>query len=435
MPPNKPQTLLSLEKFRQDINWHPFFFYQLVQSSLTPLTDSADLIVSEYTWQRPMAAARNDFRRAIQSAEQKLCTLLNYDVATRYRQEVVDLNYLRLQNTNAGYGYGSSYMSGYNYDNPARFNLRVGKLQRIGTVGYTALTDFAVIITDEDSDGILDTFTGTFANSDTTLDLSTVVVAFKTADQLPASATGADTTSPVEWLVRPITVTRLNPTTIQVVGPSWLLVQPKSYEKAGPSAGVMNPVGSTGISTSGTFDPNQTGTYVAGLSVWQKVYTDENVATFVRKFGGSEYTFQTPVTIVNADLGQVQIDLWNCYGGVPACVGYGTDELRINYEAGATADFEQAGYLPYLSDWETIVSRFAIAELAQVPAATQRQNPALYWWREDLAHTGSQSANMAADSYRVSNDILNNPFRNTRRGAVEAFMAVSSLAQQRAFNF
>jgi hypothetical protein len=69
-----------------------------------------------------------------------------------------------------------------------------------------------------------------------------------------------------------------------------------------------------------------------------------------------------------------------------------------------------------------------------VPSATQKQNPALYYWREDLAHTGSINQG-AGDSYRISIEILGNPFRNTRRGAVEAFLAVSSLAQHRAVNF
>lgn len=448
MPPNKPQTALSLEGFRQVINWHPFQFWQL-SNPIVPLTDSAEPVAVEYTWQKPMAASRSDFRRAIQTAEQKLCDLLGYDVSTRYREQAVDPGYLRSGFNPAGrYGYGYGYFPGgpgfygygggngygygygYGYASPL-IQLEVGKLQRVATVSYTALTDFAVTITDEDGDGVKDTFTGTFANTD--LDPQALVITFSEDDQLSTSALSAATSDPVDWLVRPITITRKDASTLQVVGPSWLIVKPALYEKAGPAAGYNSSQTPTGVNSSGTFDPNDATTYVGTLAAWQKVYSNENQATFVRRFGGNEYTFQTTVTVVDADLGQVQLDLLGCLNGVPPCVGAGTDELRINYEAGATGpDYKRYSYLKYQTDWETLVARFAIAELPQSPAATQRQNPMLAYYREDLARTGSVNA---GETYRISNDILNNPFRNTRRGAVEAFQAVSSLAQHRAVNF
>lgn len=442
MPPNKPQTALSLETFREVINWHPFLFYQLANEK-TPLTDSADLVVAEYTWQRPMAASRSDFRRAIAVAEQKLATFLSYDVATRYRQEALDPGYLRAisgpPQTRYG-GYGANGYAGYYYGGggPALVQLQVGKIQKVATVGYTALTEFAVTITDEDGDGLLDTFTGTFADS-ATADLASVLVAFQEGDQ-PANSFSANSSNPVDWQIRPVTVTRPDASTIEVTGPSWLLVKPVNYERAGLAAGYNS--NQTGISSSGTFDPNAAGTYVSGLAAWVKGYSSVNQATFVRRYGAEEYTSQVDVTVVNADLGQLQVNLWGCYNNfntlAPSCwpgPGPMTEELRINYEAGATgANYQQSGYLAYQTEWEQVVARFAIAELAQVPGATQKQNPALYYWREDLAHTGSIN-NGSGDSYRISNEILGNPFRNTRRGAVEAFLAVSSLAQHRAVNF
>lgn len=445
MPPNKPQTALSLEAFRQVIGYAPFVFYQLANEQV-PLTDFSNLVVSEYNWQNPMAASRSDFRRAIQTAEQKLCDLLNYDVSTRYRQQAVDPGYLRsLVNPariNGGYGFygpvGGVYGSwggyyGNSYQAPTLIQLEVGKLQRIATVSYTALGDFAITITDEDGDNVNDTFTGTFADS--TSDPAQLVVAFSDSDQVSASATGAATTDPTDWLIRPVTITRKDANTLQVIGPSWLVVKPINYEKATPAAGYNS--SQTGVSSSGTFDPNAaSGVYVATLALWQKVYTDENTATFVRRFGGDEYAYTVPVTIVNADLGQVEIDLWSCYSCAPSCwPGMSTDELRINYEAGATNDYKRFPYLKFESDWETIVARFAVAELPQSPAATQRQNPMMAFYREDLARTGTVGSDGAGSSYRISNDILNNPFRNTRRGAVEAFQAVQSLAQHRAVNF
>jgi hypothetical protein len=432
MPPNKPQTALSLEAFRSNIGWNPYFFYQLANGNM-PVTDSADLIVCEYPWQRPMAASRSDKRRAIAVAEQKLSTALNYDVSTRYRSEGYAVGYLKQVRPSAYAswgGYGQGYGQGYG---GALLQLNVGKLQRIATVSYTSLSDFAVTITDEDGDGLDDTFTGTIADS-TVTDTATVIAAFSASDQ-PTNSSTASSSNPLDWQIRPVTVTRLNASTLQITGPSWLLVKPALYERAGPSAGYNS--AQTGISSSGTFDPNKTTNFVAGLTAWVKTYTLENQATLVRRWGTVVDTSATvTATIVDADQGLVQVDLsGGCLSYGPSWCGPGgaTEEIRINYEAGATDSFRQSQYLNYQTDWDTVVARFAIAELSQVPAATAKQNPQLAYWREDLAHVG-QVVGSGGDSYRVGNEILNNPFRNTRRGAVEAWQAVSMLAQQRAVN-
>lgn len=427
MPPNKPQTLLPLETFRQNIGWNPFLWSQLANDKV-PLTDSADLVVCEYPWQRPMAAGRSDFRAAIAKAEQKLCNFLGYDVATRYRSEGYAVGYLKYLPRSSAYGsWGGYYNGGWG---GALLQLNVGKLQRIATVSYSEVSDFAIEITDEDGDGLMDTFTGTWADS--TTDAASVLVAFSASDQPTNSGTAAST-NPLDWQIRPVTVTRPDASTLKVVGPSWLVVKPLLYERAGPSAGYNSQ--QTGISSSGTFDPNTTANYVSGLTAWVKAYSNENTATLVRRLGANEQTYSVTATVVDADAGQVQLDLAGCCGpGADWCVpGVPNEEVRISYEAGATDAFRAAQYLEYQTDWDTTVTRFALAELALPVAATQKQNPVVYYWREDLAHVGTMAGGNG-DSYRVANETLNNPFRNTRRGAVEAWLAVQTLAQHRAVN-
>jgi hypothetical protein len=434
MPPNVPQTLLPLESFREAFGFHHYFFYSLA-NKLLPITDSSDQLVAEYTWQRPNAAARSDYRQAIAVAEQKLSTALGYDVSTRYRQQVLPA----WQNQGRGYsGYGP--INGYGgyggYGGRWGVNvayLQVGKLQRIATVTYEPLDpelDMAVTYSDENNDLIKDTFTGTFA--DTTTDPASVIAAFTVADRVGQPKTHSD---PVNWQIRPATVVRLDASTLQVTGPSQLLVKPGLYEKVTPSAGYNSTL--NGLDSSGSLDPNETATnFVAGLTLYKKVYSAENQATFVRRYAGTEDTFQVDATILNADMGQVQVNLAGCYPAsnlAPSLYpgGPAAEEIRINYEAGATAAelAGQAQYLPYQTDWDTVVARFAAAELATDPAATQRRNPQLFYWREDLAMIGNANTN---NLYRVSNDVLNNGFKNTRRGAVEAWQAVVSLAQFRA---
>jgi hypothetical protein len=259
MPPNKPQTALSLEAFREIVGWQNWYFYQLA-NSVIPLTDSANLIVCEYPWQRPMAAARSDFRRAIQKAEQQLSTALNYDVSTRYRSEGYAVGYLKQVRPSAYAswgGYGQGYGQGYG---GALLKLNVGKLQRIATVSYTSLgASVTLVYSDGDGDGLNDTFTATF--TDSTSDPAKVIVAFSASDQ-PTNSSTASSSNPLDWQIRPVTVTRLNASTLQITGPSWLLVKPALYERAGPSAGYNS--AQTGISSSGTFDPNTTTNFVSG---------------------------------------------------------------------------------------------------------------------------------------------------------------------------
>lgn len=432
MPPNYPQTLLPLELFREIIGFHSYFWYSLANEEL-PITNSVELLTAEYTWQRPNAASRADYRQAIAVAEQKLSTALGYDTSTRYRRQVINPNVSApgmgaslnvYSNPYRGYGYAG----GWGYGAPNLFYLQVGKLQCIATISYEPLeTSATIVYTDANGDGITDTFTGTFA--DTTDDPATLIACFKVSDRAGSPRLLTD---PINWQIRPATFTQVGGN-IVVTGPSQLLVKPILYEPVTPSLGYNST--QTGLDSSGSLDPNNTTTnFVSELTIYKKVYSLENQAVFVRRYGGIEDTYPVTATIVDADLGAISISLDNCGcysgGNSPSMWGPITEEIRINYEAGATSpEYNgQANYLPYQTDWDVITARFAAAELAADPQATQRRNPQLYYWREDLALMGNAQLN---NLYKVSDNALNNGFRNTRRGAVGAWAAVVSLLQLR----
>lgn len=429
MPPNVPNTLLPLETFRRISGWHKYFFWQLSNQDI-PLTDSSDLLVMEHTWQKPMTAARSDIRQAIAVAEQKLQTALGYDVSTRYRQDAVVFN---SASTYSGPSYGRPYY-GYGYGGAAYGNnlmyLPVGKIQRLATLNYTELGEAAITLSDSDGDNLDDTFTGTFADAVT--DPADVVVSISASDQ-PDSYVTDDSTSPADWQLRPVKVTRPDAATLKITGPAWIVVKPALYEHATPAAGYNN--SSTGVNSSGAIDPDTATNFVSGVTLYKKVYSNEGQATLVRKYGAVEALYPVTATVVNAELGQVAINLGGCCDTVLTNYGCGyvtSEEIRFNYEAGATRQgFKQSGYLQYQSEWDVITARFAVAELAQVQSAQEKHNPFFSFYREDLALVGNGTVN---NLYRVDNDILANKFRNTRRGAVEAWQAVATLAQVRAIN-
>lgn len=427
MPPNSPQTLLSLERFREICGAHPYFFWQLSNSKI-PLSDNSDALFVEKTWQRGLAAARSDVRLAIAQAEQKLQTELGYDVSTRYRTEGYAPSRVVTVRSNAWYG----ALPGYNrqpWFGGGILNLNVGKLQRIATVSYEKLVDSSTLeYSDSDGDGLNDTFTGTFADTDN--DPALVLVAFSEADQ-PANYVTDESSSPVDWQLRPVKVKRLNDNTLQISGPSWLLVKPKMYEHAPPSAGYNNTL--VGVDSSGALNPDTATNFVTGLTAWLKVYSNEGQATLVRRNGSEETEYPITATIVDARNGRVAVDFCGCYDYGSCCTGPVQEEIRINYEAGATADFRRAQYLQYQTDWDAVTAHFAIALMPQVTTLADRKNSVFNFYRLDLAQVGSQQGE-SGQGYRVDNGILSNGFQNTRRGAVEAWQVVTRLAQVRAIN-
>ena len=442
MPPNSSQTLLPDETFRQVINWQPYFYRQLATKEM-PITSSCNPLVREYQWQGNVQAGRSDIRSAIATAEQRLCEMLNFDVGMRYRQEAIDPGYLkRISGPQQTYysggggwwgGYGYGLYPGWWRSGPALVQLSVGKLQKIATVSYTQLADSTALNRyDTDGDQLDDTFVATFA--DTTSDPAMLIVAFKAADQVFSTTYQYQTAlsqEPLDWQIRPVKITRLNANTIQAVGPSWLLVKPAKYE--GYYVGGLNEPSLAGIDSSGAIALKDAANFVTGLTLWTKVYTNADTIEYVVRADGQAYSTQIPVTWVDGDLGQIQINLSGvCYPfAAPSCWTAGvTEEIRVNYEAGATPQYLRG--IGFTTDWSQVITRYALAELQKPICACDTLNQQLFYWQADLALVGRGESNNT-EMFRVANDVLDCPL-GTRRGAVDAWRAISRLAQHRAVN-
>lgn len=433
MPPNSPQTLIPMETFRQVLSWNPYFFYQMA-NHIIPLTDSCSALVREYQWQRSKQAGRYDIREALATAEQRLSELLNFDVGVRYRSETLDPGYLKRVSGpviggsyNYGYGYGGYGLSWWRTA-PALIQLSVGKLQKVATVSYTQLVaSSSLTYSDTDNDGLNDTFTAVFA--DTTSDPSMVLVAFSAADQVVGSYTTAGSQEPLDWQIRPVTVTRLNANQLQVVGPAWLLVKPIKYE--GYYVGGLNNA-AIGVDSSGAIDPSDSNNFVTGLTAWIKVYSNTNYVQYIQRYAGTEYSTLVPATVINAELGELQINLSGCTGIAPSFCGANfTEEIRVNYEAGQVPQ-NLNGALGFTTDWTQVVIRYAIAELQRPICACADMNQQLNFWQQDLALVGYGESNNQS-LFRTTDDVLKCPL-GTRRGAVDAWRAISRLALHTAVN-
>jgi len=108
------------------------------------------------------------------------------------------------------------------------------------------------------------------------------------------------------------------------------------------------------------------------------------------------------------------------------------EEIRVNYEAGAPPQFWQ-GHSGWVVNWQQVIARYAIAELQRPICSCADLNQQLFYWQTDMAQTGTQTSAESGMSFRIANEVLGNPL-GTKRGAVDAWRAISRLAQHRAVN-
>ncbi len=418
MPPNYPQTLLPLETFRDELGHNPFHWWQLA-GPLMPLTASCSTLLREYSWQSVDAAGRSEIRKAIAEAEKNLRNYLGFDVATRYWEETMDVGYLKMLGGNdIDYPVGYYWPTGYNGAlsprtwilSPALATCQAGSLTRIATRTWTPISEQAVNYYDYDGDGLNDTFEVQIADAST--DLADFGLFFADADRVKNAQN-----LPVEaWQVRPVTFSRSGGV-VTATGPSWMLVIPKKYE------GVGNPVGvnitGTGMSSSGSYDPANSSNFVSNLAFYKKVYTKENTAYWIFDDCGTLTTLEICATIADASTGQVRLDFSCCPQAVSPSNYSATQRIQINYEAGQE-----------IKDWQTIVTRYALAELRKRICACEQNNAEVQRWQRDLAQV---AANGGTDGYRIDDETLGNPL-GTRAGAVYAWNQIKNLRKLSAVN-
>ena len=420
MPPNQPITLLPLETFRQEVDYIALHFYQLANSKI-PLSASCNTLLREYSDQQTEGAGRYQLRNAIFNAEKNLRNYLGFDVAPRYNEETQDVGFM----ARIGQGSDSIYPAYYwpfgglnwsgvgnGYNNmPTLLTLEKGRLSRIATRTWTAVNDGPVTLHDYDNDGLKETFTATI--NDASTPLADFGVFFTSADQ-PQNSPDL---SIENWQIRPVTFSR-NAGVVTASGSAWLLVKPVLYQGFANTIGYNN--AGIGMSTSGSFDPDTPTNFVTSLSFYKKVYTNENLAYLDINDCGNITTYQLCATIADRRTGEVKLDFQCCQGLPGGCPSTwnASQSIRINYEAGEALD-----------DWQTIVTRLALAELRKKICACEQNNQEVNWWQRNLAEV----ATGGTEGYRIDNEALGNPL-GTRAGAVYAWNQIKNLKMVRAVN-
>jgi hypothetical protein len=413
-------NLLSLEQFRVQIGYHPWHFWGLANSSQIPVTSNCNDLVQEYAWQNTDAVGRQEIRSAIATAEQRLFEYLGYMPMPRDREQTLDYAHLGRTGWYRGYAVGSD-------GRWAALDLNDGYVQAVGVETLTLIGSAAVVYTDEDNDGLDDTFTLTIATTVTEPD--EIAAYFIVADRF------GDTTLSEQWRVQPVTVT-IASGTATIIGPSYLLVKPVLYQ---------------GISTKNGLDPAAAANFASNLVVYRKFIDPTgttnataqalmiwestpcagwhccNTATYTNdaRFDPAAVAYGIArAGIRNSRLGLIGLGpaAYNATSGIWSvtsfATGYEPDRVTVRYSAGLSLVNGQMDYA-----MQTVVARLAAAELDRGLCACDGANKTLYRWQTDLARTGGNNDEQFG---AISQDDLSNPL-GTRRGQIYAWRYIRNV--------
>jgi hypothetical protein len=396
-------NLLPIDHLRYIISYHPWHFWQLSDTTYTPIRADCDDIVYEYAWQSADRLGRDEVRRAIETAEQLIRNYLHYWPAPRYLSETITWP------TTHQPGFYGSYLT----DPMGRYlplKLPDHYVQAAGTEQLTLIGDADVLFSDEDGDGLAETFTATIAT--TVTDADQVVAYFTNADRL--------TDDMDRWRIEPVQVA-ISGGVATITGRKWLLVKPIRYE--GVQRTPINP----------TVDSN----FVSEIAVYQRTTNTDEQATLVWEavpfpsWASCEPVGTDPAAIATAParvgirdgpagvvgVGQARKTdgTWTGTGWWEQC-NRPPDRVVINYLAG----------YPFTSremdrTWQRTVTYLAIAQTVRELCGCRGAGQQWRYLQQDLARTSGDAGEAFG---AISAADLSNPF-GTRRGAVLAWKHVN----------
>lgn len=426
------QTTLPLDLFRSRFSYNPFHFWQLADETITPVVTDCDDLIREYAYQTPGvdSAGRSDIRQAIESAIDQLKDQLRYRPVPHFVEATY--NFPRVYDPRMdriGYAGSDARWLTLQLDEGKiiQSGIEALTLKALAVVGNVAPNPI-LVYTDDNSDGLIDTFTITFMAA-ALLDPLDLVCYFNDRD-------GDD---PIQqWKIEPIRATiDTNTLAVTITGAAWLCVPPQDYQ--GMSGDRIDPSTSAPFATAidvylQTCDP--TGTtqdtsqavliwetrpfpawaYCPGCAAPGNSLNDTDPAALAYALAR--------VTLRDAERGIVGIGeaIYDATAGEWHSVDQSNcrppDRVIVRYLAGVPND-ARGNVDPF---WQKVIADFAAAELNKRVCACAPANKMIYNRQIDRAF----SADSKVEGYQVAPADLSNPF-GTLDGAIRAWRAVKSL--------
>jgi hypothetical protein len=414
--------LLPLDIWRAEIGLNPWLFWGLAGG---PIVDNSQCsgLLREYSWQRSDTAGRDDLRRAIERAEEKLFSYLGYRVAPQY-VETEPLPWPRWDDT-----------SQIRYRNVDATGRRVAMMapefhiQAMGIEQLTLIGTAGLIFSTKYSTALRETWTAQIAT--TVTDPLEIAVYFTATDRL--------TDDMDRWRIEPVSVAIANGIAT-ITGATWLLVKPVLYDNP-----VLNALEATDLST-----------FVSAIEVYQRTTNGD---------GNTDTTSQAPLVYESSDCGG-----WGagfCIGSLngstdpgtvgevigragirdrtlglitPAVATYNTttglwssmsacncyaepDRVKLRYLAGYPLERGRMA-----QRWQQVVTMLAAAEVKRRIVACRETNERLHDLQMDMALQATET-----ERYQRSQQDMENPF-GTRLGHIQAWKMAKQHILRRGFS-
>jgi hypothetical protein len=425
-------NLLPLYTWFEIIGFHPWHAFGIAGTGDLAVNTGCNTLVRRYEWQNSDAVGTKAIEQAIETAESKLTQYLGYSPAPHYVIET--LPWPRLADGGDRWGAAGGDWRWLTVQTTE------GQVRAVGVETVAAISpNAAVTYSDEDGDGIDDTFTISAATTIT--DTSQIAAYFSTADRF--NGFGSTTALSPRWRVQPITIS-ISGGTVTIRGPKQLCVKPIKYE------GVVN-IGSNGL------DPATAGNFVTTLDIYQRytaidgqtVTTSQAVITWETRpshgwwcccdgcvsqssaFSGSPYDpAAVSQAVARAGIRDARRGLltpsessYDATTGIWSSLDWTVcsqpDRVTLRYLAGWPLGSDGQMQEPF----RTIVARLAAAELARPVCGCDAANRELYRWQFDVSQTARGD-----ELFGISQENLNNPL-GTRRGHVQAWKFIMDQQQ------
>ena len=391
---------MNPEQWRQLMQYNPWHFWQW-SNSLVPLSSDCNTLVRAYGWQDADRAGRDQIVNAINRAE----TLMH--------------DYAHFWPTPRPFSETQIYPIQPSLFQYPRITLEHKYVQALGTEQETDSATEAIVYTDEDGDGLVDTATLTATVTAGTLP-SEIVVRFLAADCGPVAIS--------ELPLRSVAVSGVNAT---ITINAWACARPIRYQGRGGVAlnpSDVPPSATSPYATSATVlrrrcDP--TGTSAATVMITAEYDTNpapwgsgccSNPGNPSSNDPAATATVLARGTIIDSRAGIVAFGeaTYNTTTGTwyQNCIDwcrYPPNRVTVNGYAG----FPLNG-IAIDDRWAQVIGRLAGAELARPICACTSANKELYEWQTDLSRTGATNELFAAPSD------MTNPL-GSRRGQIYAW--------------
>lgn len=350
-------------------------------------------------WQSNNHLTRQDVTLALLSAEYTLADVVNFYPAPRYLQQKVDFprNYNPLN-----YNYPYDY-KGF----PKSVELNTGKIIELGTEALTEINTVNVTRSDNDGDGLAETFTATVT-----------VPSGTAASELIAVFTAADRNNePLQdWQIYPLRISVSN-VTATITGGSYQLAKPDlqlAYDATGLDASDAN-----SYVTQITVYRQTTNTSESGSLIWENVtWLDDcnSTACAITLASGCFGLRQSDYGLVSVTPANYNATLSLFQRTYPERYWRGCDRVLVNYRAGLLGD--ELNRVP--TRYRNAICLLATALLPNRVCGCDRADTRIIFYREMPTDARSNAVVNTQQHIQAVERI----FGVTGRGAMEAYQLI-----------